>query len=158
MQCPNAFETLGLLFRILKHYMLCSSCRTPWPGHQVDLNMDLVHKKTEDRSIWKCFSRINYKEKRDLLIGPLKLFLFLQITVHILKHSALRNPFVPAGMNTKKINQSIKHLRKVHCANHIYFYSFKHLLLIPTTVMNKVFDLFIFDVYFNTLQRERERH
>ena len=89
----------------------------------------------------------------DLLIGPLKLFLFLQITVHILKHSAFRNPFVPAGR--QKTKKEIKHTGNLYCTNlKDLIYLNRDLLLIPTTVMNKVFDLFVLDVYLNTLQRE----
>lgn len=56
---------------------------------------------------------LKIKERLNSLIGPLKLFLFLQITVHILKNSAFRNPFVPAGReNTRK---EIKHGWNHHC-------------------------------------------
>lgn len=36
------------------------------------------------------------------------------------------------------------------------FVSNKNLLFVPAAVMNKVFDLFILDVYLNTLRKERK--
>lgn len=85
----------------------------------------------------------------DLLIGPLKLFLFLQITLHILQHSALRNPFVPAAKRKEMKKNSGNSVSKI---SEIIQRDF--LLFVPPAVMNKVFDLFILDAYLNTLQKE----
>lgn len=51
-----------------------------------------------------------------------------------------------------KLINPIETLYRTTLKNVIYFS--KHLLLIPTTVMNKVFDMFVLDVYLNTLQRK----
>lgn len=85
----------------------------------------------------------------DLLIGPLKLFLFLQITLHILQNSALRNPFVPAGKEISKRLDSGINYSEINA-----FIQSNCLLFVPPTVMNKVLDLFILDAYLNTLQRQ----
>lgn len=82
-----------------------------------------------------------------LLIGPLKLFLLLQVTVHIFKYSAFRNPFVPTGKTICPISYL-----KLYCQ--VLKISVKNLLFIPPAVMYKIFDLFILDVYLNTLQKE----
>lgn len=85
----------------------------------------------------------------DLLIGPLKLFLFLQITLHILQNSAFRNPFVPAGTEMPKSLASGNNQSEI-----TEFIQSNCLLFVPPTVMNKVFNLFILDAYLNTLQRQ----
>lgn len=95
-------------------------------------------------------------EVDDSLICPLKLFLFLQITVHIFQNSAFRNPFVPAGKHTAtNYTATGRPLQKEHSivVNATFF---QNLLFVPAAVMNKVFDLFILDVDLNTLWKKRQ--
>lgn len=91
--------------------------------------------------------------KWNLLIGLLKLFLFRKVAVHIFKNSAFRNPFIPAVKETAEqwqqgsllilpdLLRPNTQIQTKHSLGSKWSYS----LFVPSAVMNKVFNLLIFN-------------
>lgn len=65
-----------------------------------------------------------------------------------------QEPIRPSWSKHQQINEALEKSWQHPCTFHLFRQKKPHLLLIPPTVMNKIFDLFILDVYLNTLKKE----
>lgn len=119
--------------------IICSPCRTPYWA--------------KESSIWK-YRVVENQQGEGLTDWPSEaLFVSADYFPHT---SALcfQEPIRPSWKNHhQERNQAPgkPSLRKILIIGST---GTENLLLVPPAVMNKVFDLFILDVYFNTLQRE----